>query len=148
MVIENGFRSPIMRWLKIFNGQPCGDWIFFCHTSLWQPKNFGCHKRGACHMFLESPPFLVIENIELPSNSRGMSNGDWKNLVNIQHIPTIRWQLKFFDRSRRHWGDDFFWNDITCVPFCLFQSPTRMGDLKKYGHHPTITIFRMAIEVF
>lgn len=36
--------------------------------------------------------------------------------------------------------------DIT--PFCLFQSPIRMGDLKKYGCHLIVTIFQMEIEIF
>jgi len=32
--------------------------------------------------------------------------------------------------------------------FCSFWSPTRMGDLRKYGCHPTITISQLVTEVF
>jgi hypothetical protein len=31
--------------------------------------------------------------------------------VSIQHTPIIEWQLKFFNRLRRHCGDDFFFKN-------------------------------------
>jgi hypothetical protein len=27
------------------------------------------------------------------------------------------------------------------TPFYFFRSPTRMGDLRKYGHHPTVILY-------
>ncbi len=59
MEIKNGFQSSILWQLQNFSCQPYGDQNKFGHPFMWQPKNFGYHKRGLCHMFLENPQPLM-----------------------------------------------------------------------------------------
>ncbi len=64
----------------------------------------------------------MTKNIWSPSNSEGVLDGDWIVLIAIQHTPTIRWQLKFFNclKGLGGWGggggEFFFKNDTTCAP--------------------------------
>ncbi len=77
--------SPLCGDQRIFGCKRCGDQIFFDHLSLWRLKLFGCHKKGVCHMFLESPHY-----------------GDQKYLVTIGHWQSFGWWSKKFSRHLTH----------------------------------------------
>lgn len=99
-------------------------------------------------------PFWATEKIWLPLDSAGVSDGDQKNLVAIQHAPndewwlknfdhhlthhTIEWCMKFFIHPRGKVGDDFFFPKMIAHPPSLSIAIQWWGyvghQLKKFSH--------------
>jgi hypothetical protein len=62
-------------------------------TKTFRPPQRGGGRRELSKKY-DMPPFLTTENIQLPLDNGGLSDGDKKISVAIRHAPTIGCQLK------------------------------------------------------